>query len=53
MYTVQTWDENHKCSRYHDVTDAIDYDDAEGYIKHMYPYEKVIAIIKYLDDTEY
>ena len=53
MYSVETWDEQLHCTRYHDVTDAIDYEDAEQYIKHLYPCEKVLAVIRYLNDNEY
>lgn len=53
MYTVETWNCQDHCTRYHEVTDAIDYDDAECYIKHLYPSEQVIAIIRYLNDDEY
>ena len=52
MYSVETWDEQLHCTRYHDVTDAIDYE-AEDYIKHMYPNERVLAVIRYLNDDEY
>lgn len=53
MYQVQTWDDKNKCTRYHDVTDAIDYNDAEDYIRHLYPEERVLAIIHTLNDKEY
>lgn len=53
MYSVETWDEQFHCTRYHDVTDAIDYEDAEQYIRHLYPNERVLAVIRYLNDKEY
>lgn len=53
MYSVQTWDEQNKMVRYRDVTDAIDYEDASDYITHLYPNEKVIAVVRYLNDNEY
>ena len=28
-YEVQTWDDQHKCVRFHSVVDAIDYEDAD------------------------
>lgn len=43
MYTVITWDEEHHCTRYHEVVDAIDYDDAEQVIKHQFPYERLLG----------
>ena len=51
MYSVQTWDEDNKQVRYRDVTDAIDYEDAEDYITHLYPNEKVIAVVRYLNES--
>jgi len=46
MYTVQTWDEEHKCVRYHSVVDAIDYEDARDFIAGMHPEQKVLAVVK-------
>ena len=45
MYQVQTWNKRTNATAYHDVPDAIDAYDAEQIIKHMYPEEKVLAII--------
>lgn len=45
MYQVQTWNKRTNATVYHDVPDAIDAYDAEQIIKHMYPEEKVLAII--------
>jgi len=53
MYQVQTWDDENKCTRYHDVTDGISVEDAEEYIKHLYPNEKLLAIIHKVNNTEY
>ena len=44
MYTVITWDEQHKCTRYHPVVDAIDCDDATQVVQGMYPNEKVLGV---------
>ena len=52
-YTVETWDTKQQCTRYHDITDAIHYNDAQDYIQHLYPHENVISIIRYLNDDEY
>ena len=43
MYKVVTWDEENKCTRYHDVVDAIDHEDAEQVIKHLHPEQKVLG----------
>jgi len=43
IYQVITWDEQHNCTRYHEVVDAIDYDDAEQVIKHQFPYERLLG----------
>lgn len=45
-YQVQTWDEEHKCVRYHSVVDAIDYEDARDVIAHTFPEQKVIAVVR-------
>lgn len=45
-YSVQTWDSEEWCVNYHDVHDAIDYDDAKQVIEQQYPDQKVIAVIK-------
>jgi len=47
---VQTWDEQHKCVRFHSVVDAIDYDDAEQVVRGLHPEQKVISIIRRADD---
>ena len=44
MYTVITWDEQHKCTRYHEVVDAIDYDDAQHVVEGLHPDQKVMGI---------
>lgn len=49
-YEVQTWDDQHKCVRFHSVVDAIDYDDAEQVVKGLHPEQKVISIIRRADD---
>ena len=46
-YSVQTWDSHEYCVNYHTVEDAIDYEDAAQVIAHMYPDEKVIAVVKH------
>ena len=43
VYTVITWDQQHNCTRYHEVVDAIDYDDAEDVVKHLHPEQKVLG----------
>jgi len=50
MYKVQTWDEQHKCVRFHEVWDAIDYDDAASVVKGLHPEQKIMSIIKEKDD---
>jgi len=54
MYTVQTWDDQHKCVRYHSVVDAIDYEDAAQYVQDLNPEQNVIAVSrhKFSTDTE-
>lgn len=49
-YEVQTWDDQHKCVRFHSVVDAIDWDDAEQVVKGLHPEQKVISIIRKADD---
>ena len=44
MYTVITYDNDHNCTRYHEVVDAIDYDDAEQVVKGLYPNERLMGI---------
>ena len=44
VYTVITWDHEHNCTRYHEVVDAIDYDDAEDVIKGLHPEQKVLGV---------
>ena len=44
MYTVVTWDEQQKCTRQHEVVDAIDCDDAQQVVQGMYPNEKVLGV---------
>lgn len=46
IYSVQTWDEEHNCTRYHEVIDAIDYEDAEQVIRHLHPEQKCLAVVK-------
>ena len=43
-YKVVTWDSQHNCTRYHEVVDAIDYDDAEDVVKHLHPEQKVPGV---------
>jgi hypothetical protein len=47
LYKVQTWNDQTKSTHYHEVVDAIDAEDAEQYIKSLYPTEKILAIILY------
>jgi len=42
-YQVITWDEQYKCTRYHQVVDAIDYEDAEQVIKHLHPEQRILG----------
>ena len=51
-YTVETWDDTYKCVRYHEVVDAIDYEDAEQVVKGLYPQERILGTIgrKILED---
>ena len=44
MFTVITYDNDHNCTRYHEVADAIDYDDAEQVVKGLYPNERLMGI---------
>ena len=44
MFTVITYDDEHKCTRYHQVADAIDYDDAEQVVKGLHPNERLMGI---------
>lgn len=44
MFTVITYDDEHKCTRYHEVVDAIDYDDAEQVVKHQHPEQRLLGI---------
>jgi hypothetical protein len=46
VFKVQTWDEQNQCTRYHEVVDAIDFDDAESVIQGLHPEQKVLAVIK-------
>ena len=43
-YNVITWDEEHHCTRYHEVVDAIDYEDAEDVVKGLHPTQKVLGV---------
>ena len=43
MFKVITWDEENHCTRYHDVADAIDFDDAESIVKGLYPGQKLLG----------
>ena len=43
VYNVITWDEQHKCTRYHEVVDAIDHEDAEQVVKDLHPEQKVLG----------
>jgi len=49
-YEVQTWDDQHKCVRFHSVYDAIDYEDAEQVVRGLHPEQKVISIIRRAND---
>ena len=46
MFVVQTWDEQHNCSKFHDVVDAIDYEDAEQVVKGLHPEQKILSVIR-------
>ena len=48
-FEVQTWDDIHKCVRYHLVADGIDWDDAEQVVRGLHPEQKIISIIKKAD----
>jgi len=49
-YEVQTWDDQHKCVRYHSVYDAIDYEDAAQVIRGIHPEQNVIAVVRTKND---
>jgi len=49
-YEVQTWDNTEHCTNRYSVLDAIDFDDACDIISKRYPDEKVISVIKKLDE---
>ena len=49
-YEVQTWDDQHKCVRFHSVYDAIDYEDAHDFVTGLHPEQKVISVIRRKDD---
>jgi len=49
-FEVQTWDDQHKCVRFHSVYDAIDYEDAEQVVRGLHPEQKVISVIKRAND---
>jgi len=49
-YEVQTWDDQHKCVRYHSVYDAIDYEDARDFVAGLHPEQKVISVIRRTND---
>lgn len=51
-YTVETWDQDHHCVRYHEVVDAIDFEDAESVVRGMHPEQKILATIKRNNGTE-
>ena len=44
MFTVITWDEQTKKTYYHELIDAIDFDDAEHVIKQQYPDHKLLSV---------
>jgi hypothetical protein len=44
MFTVITWDEQTKKTHYHELMDAIDFDDAEHVIKEQYPDHKLLSV---------
>ena len=49
-YEVQTWDDQHKCVRFHSVVDAIDYEDAAQVVRGLHPEQNVISVIKRAND---
>ena len=51
MFKVETWNEQTKCVCYHEVVDAIDYEDAEQVVTGLHPEQKILAVIKYIDDN--
>lgn len=42
-YTVITWNDDLHQTQYRDVMDAIDHEDAEQVIRHMYPNETILG----------
>ena len=50
MYTVQTWDEEYHMVRYHEVVDAIDYEDAAQVVGDLNPDQKVISVVRKKQD---
>ena len=44
MFTVITRDEQTKKTYYHELIDAIDFDDAEHVIKEQYPNQKLLGV---------
>lgn len=45
-YSVETWDDDHHCVRYHEIVHAIDYEDAEQIVKDLHPDQKILSVIK-------
>jgi len=50
-YAVQTWDEEFKCVRYHDVPDAIDMDDAASIVRGLHPEQSLLSVVKKNDNS--
>ena len=51
-YSVQTWDEQHHCVRYHTVVDAIDYEDAAQVVRGLHPEQNVISVVKHNENIQ-
>lgn len=45
IYKVQTWDPELQCTKFHEVADTIKQQDVDDYISHLFPNEKILAII--------
>lgn len=50
-FAVQTWDEEFKCVRYHEVPGAIDLDDAASIVMGLHPNQSLLSVIKKNDNS--
>ena len=50
-YRVIIWDQPNHQTKYYDVDDAIDYDDAEQTVKEQYPDVDILATVYRNDDA--